>query len=101
MSLLEQARDGLEALRARRRLAHAYRDCFEAPAGRLVLADLLRQSGILEVSHAPGDAYETAYREGRRSMALELLNRLRWTEMELLALARERTSETLAAMEGA
>lgn len=92
-------RDAIAGIQARRRLAHAYRDAFATPAGELVLRDVLRLAGVLEVSHAPGDAHQTAFIEGRRSMGLEVLNRLRWTEMELLALARERTGETLAAME--
>lgn len=83
------------AERQRRRLAGAYTECFATPAGELVLRDLLRICGVLETSHQPADAYETAFREGRRSVALEILGRLRWSEAEMVELAKERTAETL------
>jgi hypothetical protein len=72
----------------RRRLAAAYRELFDSVAGQAVLADLLRAGGILQTSHVPGDACSTAFAEGRRSMALELMARLRWTDGELLQLSR-------------
>ena len=58
-------------------LLRAYEAVFDSPEGRLVEADLLFESGLMEVSHAPGDPYDTAFQEGRRSMGLHLLRRRR------------------------
>lgn len=80
----------------RKELAHAYATTFNSPGGKIVLQDLLRKAGILEVAHEPGDPYMTAWRDGRRSMALEIIEALRWTEGELVTLAQEQTAEQIA-----
>lgn len=80
----------------RKELAHAYATTFNSPGGKIVLQDLLRKAGLLEVAHEPGDAHTTAWRDGRRSMALEIIEALRWTEGELVALAQEQTAEQIA-----
>lgn len=73
----------------------AYAAAFGTPEGRAVLADLMRASGVLAVSHTPGDSHETAYAEGRRSVGLHIINMMKWNEAELLHLARERRREML------
>lgn len=83
----------------RRRLDALYRSLFSSPDGRVVLQDLLRNVGVLSVAHAPGDPCETAFQDGRRSVGLELMQRLRWTEGELVQLSQERTSSQLEIME--
>jgi hypothetical protein len=87
-----------ELFTKRKELAHAYQRTFDTPHGQMVLRDLLRKGGILETSHEPGDAYTTAWRDGRRSLALELVEALRWTEGELVALAQEQTADQIAAV---
>ena len=87
--------DADSALRRRARLGRAYHAVFGSPEGKLVLADLLGAAGMLETSHMPGDSCGTAFQEGRRSLGLHVLDHLRWTETELLRLARERTSDRL------
>ena len=89
--------DQTASLRRQGRLTRAYRDLEKTPAGRLLLADLLGACGVLEVTHTPGDPHETAFREGRRSIGLHVLERLRWSEGELVELARRRTTETINA----
>lgn len=84
------------AVATNEKLAAAYSAVFESPDGRIVLADLLARAGMLEVSTVFGDPYATHFRDGRRALALEIVNLLRWSEMELLQLAKERTAETLA-----
>ena len=86
-------------LRRRRRLAAAYHSVFGTSEGRIVLGDLLSLGGMLETSHTPGDPNHTAFLEGRRSLALEIIDRLRWTETELHALAAERTTDALNRIE--
>lgn len=73
----------------------AYQRVLDTPDGNLVLRDILRTAGVLHVSHTPGDPYHTAYLDGRKSLALEILERLRWSEMEIAALSRERTADRL------
>ncbi len=88
-----------EMFRRRVSLAHAYHEVFEGtPAGRMVLGDLLRAAGMLETSAVPGDSHMTHFREGRRSVGLHVLDRLRWREGELLKLAEEKTNDRLAAV---
>ena len=53
-------------------LTLAYRQTFASEQGRLVLADLLRRAGLLQSSFC-ADPHETAYREGRRRLGLEIV----------------------------
>ena len=85
----------LNHMRRQRRLAAAYHAVFGTTEGAIVLRDLLSLGGMLETSHTPGDTAHTAFQEGRRSLALEIVNRLRWTETELHTLAAERTTDRL------
>lgn len=77
----------------------AYHALFTSPDGQKVLHHMLAQAGLLETSHTPGDAHDTAFREGRRSMALDVLRMLRWTPGEIHELATRRTAAALAATE--
>lgn len=53
-------------------LAQAYRQTFATEQGRLVLADVLRRAGLMQSSFAT-DPHLTAFREGRRRLALEIV----------------------------
>jgi hypothetical protein len=53
-------------------LAQAYRQTFATEQGRAVLADLLRRAGLMQSSFS-GEPLETAYREGRRRLGLEIV----------------------------
>ena len=66
----------------KRRLAD-YRTVFESPQGQRVLADLCQRHGIYDPCHVPGDAYSTAYNDGRRSVVVDLLRYLN-TDLERL-----------------
>lgn len=87
----------LAAFRRRSALASAYTTLYRMPEGKMVIDDLLRKAGLLEVSHVIGDPSTTAFRDGRRSMGLEVLDAMRWTEGELVKLAQEQTAERLNA----
>ena len=54
-----------------------WRETLNLPAGRRVLARLIRTAGALGGSYAPGDAYATAYNEGLRRMGLHILEAIR------------------------
>lgn len=87
----------LDVFKRRVSLAHAYRETWESPVGRIVLLDLLREGGVLETSVVDdGSGFMTNFKEGRRSLATHIMDRLRWQEGELVALAAERTAERLA-----
>ena len=77
-------------------LARAYRNTFATPEGEIVLGDLLRAGGVMEICHQPGDAHATAFKDGRRSLALHIIDQLRWSEPELLRLARQRSTEAVS-----
>ncbi len=79
-------------------LGQDYRDIFLSAAGERVMADLMRQCGMLETS-MDGSPERTAFREGRRSIGLHVMEQLRWSEPELVKLAQERTTERLDAAE--
>ena len=66
----------------KKRLAD-YRTVFESPQGQRVLADLCQRHGIYDPCHVPGDAYSTAYNDGRRSVVVDLLRYLN-TDLERL-----------------
>ena len=91
----------IPALRRRAALSHAYHRVYDTPEGKMMIDDLLRKSGLLETAHEPGDAATTSFRDGRRSMGLEILQALRWTEGELVKLAQEQTAERLNQEEAA
>ena len=93
MSPLEKITHWTRAMQRRRALANAWRDAYALPAGKMIVHDLLESCGLLEVSHTPQDATQTAFQEGRRSVALEILERLRWQGDELMALAQQRQTE--------
>ena len=86
-------------LHRRYALATAYSRAFGSPEGQLVLRDLLREGGMLSVSHVEGDAHSTAFNDGKRALALHIVQRLRWSEGELLQLGQELAADTLAGME--
>jgi len=69
-----------------------YTDTFASPAGRRVLADLVRRGHMLSptASHAADGmlaALESARREGERGVALYILGILGWTAEDLRRLS--------------
>lgn len=83
--------DAFAAFRARTRRAQVYRTVYASPEGKIMIEDLLKKGGILEA--APAE--DSRFYEGRRSLALEILNELRWSESEMVHLAEETTTRTL------
>lgn len=75
---------------ARFRIANLYRDVFNSPDGRKVLADLCNRAGLLAVSAERGDPYMTHFNDGKRALVLEILDLVRWDAEEVVRLAEER-----------
>lgn len=79
-----------QAADARKAVQQAYARVFGSPDGALVLNDLVAKNGLLRTSVEPGDPHMTAFNEGRRAAALDLLNKLRWTPARIVELAGAR-----------
>ena len=98
--LFKELRGRAAAWLRRQQLAAAYGQLFTSIDGTLVLNDLLREAGVLETSMS-AEPHETSFREGKRAMALYILDKLRWAPGELAALAQERTADQMAELAGA
>lgn len=88
----EQVAKAIKGFRQRAAVSNAYHSVYATSAGQMVLHDLMRKGGILETSPDPTDS---RFYEGRRSLAMEICKELRWSEAEMIALARETTKEDL------
>lgn len=82
-----------DALRQRAQITGAWRAIERTPEGKRVIADLMRATGVLAETHVPGDSHESAHRAGARSIGLHVIDRLRWTETDLLRLAQARADD--------
>lgn len=94
-SLHAKARAVVAFAKARLKLASAYQSVYASPDGAAVINDILREAGILSVSHVEGDPGTSAFNDGKRALALYVVQRLRWSEGELVALARAQTTDDL------
>ena len=74
-----------------------YQSLFGTPDGRLVLVDLMKEAGMLEVGSL--DPYEGPYQTGRRSMVLHIMAKLRMDYERLLELSQERPVDEIALSE--
>ena len=57
-----------------RELKRAYYELFRSDSGQIVLADIMRQGHLDQSTYVIGDPHETSFREGKRRLALEILN---------------------------
>jgi hypothetical protein len=62
-----------DAAAARALLLEDYRNTFGTEAGQRVLADLLRRHQVMDSTYVAGDPMGTAYSEGKRRVALEII----------------------------
>ena len=103
MSLHEDALSAIKNLRSsmRRsaRLARAYQHVWSTPEGQIVFNDLFGISGLLLDRQAPCDPDTRSADAGARGVGIHILQRLRWSEGELVALARQHTADRLAEAE--
>ena len=72
-----------EVVKKRLSIVHHYKHVFSSDEGKRVLWDILKQGNILASSHSPGCPNETAYQEGRRSLALDILKKLKTDTTQL------------------
>lgn len=80
-----------------RELQEAWKRVWGSDAGRMALADLFRRTGVLEISHRfsieDPNGRDSAFREGQRSVALEILTYLKTTPVELAEIIRQSEQE--------
>ena len=88
----EQGRAFIE----RTEIAELYQAVLNAPDGQRMLAHFLNMAGLLKTSQVDGDPFRTAWNEGRRSVALEVLELLRWNALDALKLSQARQTSTLS-----
>lgn len=67
-------------LDARIDLGDTYRRVYDGADGEVVLRDILREAGLLEIARDPNDR---GFYEGKRAMAIFILGRLRFGVDEL------------------
>lgn len=72
------------------------RDLMKSPFGQRFLLTVLNQAGVNATTHT-GDARDSAFAEGRRSMGLDLISRMKAADfpgfLKILALEQEMTSD--------
>lgn len=90
---MEKIGPAFSAFRRQAVLADAYHEVYASPAGQLVIHDILKDAGLLVVAADPTDS---RFYDGKRAVALHVVNRLRWSEAMLVELAKRTTEETLA-----
>lgn len=75
---------------SKKRLFDAYRNFFlGSDDGKLVLHDLIRESGLLTGGKIPSDPHYLAFREGKRAMALRILQILQYDEKRIAEMVQE------------
>lgn len=84
----------LERLRLRLTAAQNYKEAFCTLAGKEVLKDLLRFCHYSEQIHNPNNSHDTAFKDGKRRVALRILGFLGMDTIELNELIkREKQTE--------
>ena len=82
-----QSRD--DAARERAAVARGYQTVFSGPVGQMVLADIMTRAGMVGTSFVAGDPHATAFNEGKRRLALEIIERLNVSPDSVLRMLRE------------
>jgi len=77
------SQENLDVIKKNHDLVQKYKSVFDSVLGSPVLWDILNQAGMLSVSHTVGDSHTTAFNEGRRSLALHILQKLDTDELRL------------------
>lgn len=100
MSYYERAKAVLTMAKRRMAIVGDYHAVYNSPEGERVIQDILRESGLLSVGHVAGDPGSSSFNDGKRAVGLAIIQRLRWSEGELVKLARLQTAAELDDSEG-
>ena len=93
--VLETVRRAGAVVRRRASRARAYTHIWDSPEGKIVFHDIFSKAGLLTDMGAPSSADDRSYAAGQRSIAIHILERLRWSEGELVRLSRQQTAQAL------
>ncbi len=85
----------LTALERKRRLAEAYKAMWAHPEGRVVLSDILNACGLLEEAEEPCEPDTRSVRSGKRLIGVFIFERMRWSDVMLMELAREQDNQRI------
>ena len=78
---------------AQKKLIGIYKAVFSGPNGRLVLHDLMVSTGYFRSGYVQGDSHGTSYNEGRRSVILDIIQKLNIQDDSFLDKAIERQGD--------
>lgn len=95
MTMHTRLKSLLARAKAQLQIASDYQAVYNSPEGERVIHDILREAGVLSVAHVQGDPGTSQFNDGMRAMGLKVIERLRWSEGELVALARRQTTDQL------
>lgn len=83
MNPFSRLKDEVESLKQRLSLHQHYHSVFESPQGKAVLHDLLAACGMFRTSQ-DSNPHTTAFNEGKRVIALHILDRMRLDKVEAI-----------------
>ena len=83
MNPFSRLKDEAESLKQRLSLHQHYQTIFESPQGKAVLHDLLAACGMFRTSQ-DSNPHTTAFNEGKRVIALHILDRMRLDKVEAI-----------------
>ena len=96
MARIWRQRGDRPALADEKQRLEDYRHVFDGDAGKRVLADICRRNHVAQSSFAPGAPDVTAFQEGRRRAALEIIEAInRDPEVIARMIAEGETEELL------
>lgn len=70
-----------------------YKEIFNSDVGEFVLASLFDFAGFYKQAFVPGDSHQTAFNEGKRAVALHILQMLALKEEDVRSLVRSYREE--------
>lgn len=66
------------------RLVDAYRSVFQTEAGKIVLADMAKKAGMLDIPVQRTRSEDFSFWEGKRASVLEVMKVLKYDELKLI-----------------
>ncbi len=70
-----------------------YKELFGTDIGQKVLMDLMKNHGVLQSLHCPGDPYSTAFNDGARSVVLRIMKRSKIDTKKMMELLDKMNQE--------
>lgn len=85
--MLNKLKDAADIIRNRIRLNETFKDVFESPSGKEVLASLIKETGFFNPNVQMSDSlYKVGVVEGQRRVILHILKRMNYDNSKLTEL---------------